>query len=266
MESANPGCIVVMIDQSGSMGDPFGGKPGTRKCDEVARVTNNLLTALVKRCVDFRKEKKDMIIKTRYYIYLVGYGARGENPYLLVGNGPLTPAELDKALNDTKGNLIQPIADNGTPMCAAFRWIAPTLQNYCNDNRSSHPPIVINITDGEMTDGGPDDFREAVKGVTDLRTDHGHALVYSFHISDKAGTPILFPSDQSQINDEFALLLYEVSSYLTWKMIRNASPEQQTKYGLKNGCKGYVFNADKPEILSDFLSIGTLARAPSSQR
>ncbi len=44
----NPSCFIFLIDQSGSMSDPFGGGESTKKkADAVADVINRLLQNLV---------------------------------------------------------------------------------------------------------------------------------------------------------------------------------------------------------------------------
>lgn len=49
---ANPSCFVFVIDQSGSMGDAFGGasSSGRSKAQELSDVLNRLLQNLVTRC------------------------------------------------------------------------------------------------------------------------------------------------------------------------------------------------------------------------
>jgi hypothetical protein len=44
---ANPSCFLFLIDQSGSMADPFGGGAARRKADGVADAINRLLQNLV---------------------------------------------------------------------------------------------------------------------------------------------------------------------------------------------------------------------------
>jgi hypothetical protein len=47
----NPTCFLFLIDQSGSMADPFGtGESKKRKADGVADAINNLLRELGIRC------------------------------------------------------------------------------------------------------------------------------------------------------------------------------------------------------------------------
>src|SRR6202011_1805991 len=48
--ASRPGCLVLLLDQSGSMSDPFGSYQagaGRRKCDMVATVLNGFLNELI---------------------------------------------------------------------------------------------------------------------------------------------------------------------------------------------------------------------------
>src|SRR6266705_3655894 len=47
---AHPGCLIFLLDQSGSMSDPFGpgqAGGGKRKCDMVATILNSFLNELI---------------------------------------------------------------------------------------------------------------------------------------------------------------------------------------------------------------------------
>ena len=46
----NPSCFLFLIDQSGSMRDPFGVDPSKRKADGVADAINRLLQNLAIKC------------------------------------------------------------------------------------------------------------------------------------------------------------------------------------------------------------------------
>src|SRR5258708_36532510 len=65
---ANPTCIVLLLDQSGSMADPFSGETGTRKADYVSDVVNHTLHDIVIRCT------KTEEVRNYYYVSVIGYG------------------------------------------------------------------------------------------------------------------------------------------------------------------------------------------------
>src|SRR5947209_1297095 len=66
----NPTCFLFLIDQSSSMGKPFGGGSAKTKAEGVADAINRLLQALVLRCT------KGMEVLDRYHVGVIGYGAR----------------------------------------------------------------------------------------------------------------------------------------------------------------------------------------------
>ena len=47
---ANPTCFLLLVDQSGSMAERFGGESGKSKAEGVAEAVNRLLQTLVARC------------------------------------------------------------------------------------------------------------------------------------------------------------------------------------------------------------------------
>jgi hypothetical protein len=67
----NPSCFLFLIDQSGSMEDPFrSGELTKKKADGVADAINRLLQNLVIKCA------KSEGIRDYYYVGVIGYGAK----------------------------------------------------------------------------------------------------------------------------------------------------------------------------------------------
>src|SRR5215210_2785899 len=81
---AKPTCIVLLLDQSGSMGDPFSGNTAMKKADSVADVVNHTLHDLVIRCT------KTEEVRNYYYVSFIGYG-QGVGPAF---GGPLEQRRL----------------------------------------------------------------------------------------------------------------------------------------------------------------------------
>lgn len=82
---ANPSCFLFLIDQSGSMADPFGaGESNRRKADGVADAINRLLQNLVIKCA------KEEGVRDYYHVGVVGYGAHVGPAF----SGSLTAREL----------------------------------------------------------------------------------------------------------------------------------------------------------------------------
>jgi len=134
---ANPSSFLFLIDQSGSMEDPFGsGDSNKRKKDGVADAINRLLQNLVIKCA------KQEGVRDYYHIGVVGYGAtmgpafggalsRKELvPISEVAVNPTRVEERTKNIDDGAGGLVdqqvkfpiwfEPVANGGTPMCQAL--------------------------------------------------------------------------------------------------------------------------------------------------
>src|SRR5262249_14915789 len=133
---SNPSCFLFLLDQSGSMSDPFAGGTGRSKADELATIINRLLASLVIRC------SKDEGVRDYFEVGVLGYGGSDVKPALACvnGNGPIVPISqlADEPLRvedrlqkipDGAGGLVEhtvklpiwvdPHADGGTPMNGA---------------------------------------------------------------------------------------------------------------------------------------------------
>ena len=152
---------------------------------------------------------------------------------------------------------ISPCSTGSTPMKKAFENAKRLSQDWINwgNHRDCHPPIIINITDGEATDGGRNyqDLINEVNEVKQLRTNYGMVNILNIHISDKAADRVLFPNDVSYSQNEFCKLLFEMSTFLNENMVRIAS---QKGYDIANNSKGYIYNGNAVDLIN-FLNIGT---------
>ncbi|NUO84218.1 VWA domain-containing protein [candidate division KSB1 bacterium] len=264
---ANPSCFLFLIDQSGSMADTFGGGGANkRKADGVADAINRLLQNLIIKCA------KSEGIRDYYHIGVIGYGAtigsgftghltgQDLSPISLIANSPSKIEERTKKVDDGAGGLVDqtikfpiwfdPIANGGTPMCQALDQAKSIIQNWINEHPSCFPPIVINITDGEATDGDPTEKAEEIKRLSSV---DGNVLVFNIHVSSQNASPIEFPDKEDGLPDQFAKLLFRMSSILPTH-IQNAA--KQEGYRISEAARGFVFNADMVSVIR-FLDIGT---------
>jgi hypothetical protein len=265
---ANPTCFLFLIDHSGSMDDGWGGDPSKKKADELAVIINRLIQNLVLRCTE------GDFIKDRYSIGVIGYGATVEPafggklvgqeiwPVSLIGNSPLRIDERLMKVSDGAGGIIEqnvkfpiwfdPVAVNGTPMCQAFNRAKEIITNWVNEHPSCYPPTVVNITDGESTDGDPTSIAENIKSISS--TD-GNVLLYNLHISSQKANPIEYPSSKDNLIDQYAKMLFEISSILPPNTRNEAQKEH---YEITESSRGFVFQADMVSVIQ-FLDIGTRA-------
>ena len=265
---ANPSAFVFLIDQSGSMQDAIGGESQQRKSDVVADALNRLLSELSIKCA------KEEGVRDYFHISVLGYGA-SVGPALvgtLAGRDivPLSevaacPARLDarqKKVPDGAGGLVEqevkfpiwadPVANGGTPMVQALTRAQSIVEQWLAQHPSCFPPVVLNLTDGESTDGNPGAVAESVKA---LASTDGNALLFNLHVSSQGGSPLTFPDSESGLPDSYAQALFRMSSLLPPHMQDYA---KQQGFPVSDGTRGFVYNADVSSIIQ-FLDIGTRA-------
>lgn len=264
----NPTCFLFLVDQSGSMSDPFGnGESNRRKADALADAINRLLQNLVIRC-----SKSELKPRDYFHVGVVAYGNTVGNgfsgplagsdlpPISAVAESPARLEERTKKVEDNAGGLVDqtirfpiwfdPVANGGTPMCQALDRAKAILSNWLAERPSSFPPVVINLTDGEATDGDP---LGTASALTSLASSDGNVLLFNCHLSSTRGSEVQFPSDDSNLPDQFAKLLFQMSSVLP-PHIQNAA--KQEGFAVSDGGRGFFFNADAVSVIR-FLDIGT---------
>lgn len=264
---ANPSCFVFLIDRSGSMDDPFGAGESTRKkADGVADAVNRLLQNLVIKCA------KSEGVRDYYHVGVIGYGSsvgpafsgalagRELVPISEIADHPARIEERSKKVDDGAGGLVDqtvkfpvwfdPAAHGGTPMCEALTRARELVSGWLTQHPGSFPPIIINITDGESTDGDPTSVADSIKA---LDTGDGNPLLFNVHLSSHPSAPVEFPDSESGLPDQYAQLLYRLSSPLPPYMRGIAGQEG---YTVSDGTRGFVFNADIVSVIR-FLDIGT---------
>src|SRR5206468_10625847 len=134
-------------------------------------------------------------------------------PISEIANNPIRIEERTRKEEDGAGGLVErtvkmpiwfdPVANGGTPMCDAFRRAQETLSSWIAQHPICFPPIVINITDGESTDGDPS---TAADGIKSLTSNDGNALLFNLHVSAALeGGKVEFPdSERALPGDQYA--------------------------------------------------------------
>jgi hypothetical protein len=263
----NPSCFLFLIDQSGSMDDPFGGgEEARKKSDGVADAINRLLQNLVIKCA------KSEGVRDYFHVGVLGYGSTVGPAFSgslagkelaaisLIADHPARVEERSKKVDDGAGGLVDqtvkfpvwfdPAAKGATPMCRVLKQATEILESWLAQHPSCFPPVVINITDGESTDGDPTQAAAELRG---LSSQDGNSLLFNVHLSSSRSEPIEFPDGESALPDEYAQLLFRLSSTLP-EYMRNVA--RQEGYPVTDGARGFVFNADMVSVIR-FLDIGT---------
>lgn len=270
----SPGAFIFLLDQSASMQDRFGGAEqkgdaAPSKSVVLADVVNRLLQNLVLRCA------KEDGVRDYFSVGVVGYGERVQAliqpaqgfgaagdliPISHIAERPLRIEDRLKTVPDGRGGITEqrvkfpvwfdPHAKNGTPMCHALDLATTMVRRWIDVHPHSFPPIVVNVTDGEATDGDPLRYAQALKNYG---TDDGDVLLFNVHLSESDEPAIELPHTAEGLPDEFARQLYAMSSVLPFSM--RAAAEQEG-FVVNPDTRGFIFNAD-PVSLVRFLEIGT---------
>ncbi len=89
--------------------------------------------------------------------------------------------------------------------------------------------------------------------MAQVATNDGPALLFNIHLSSKSLPPVAFPSSDRALADEYALMLFSMSSILPDTFMAVATDEG---YSVSSQSRGYTFNGDGVSLIK-FLQIGT---------
>ncbi len=263
----NPTAFLFVVDQSGSMSDKM--SSGKSKAEFVADALNRTLMNLVTRCT------KAEGVRDYFEIGVLGYGGNGVgngfsgalgasvlNPISAIEQNPVRVEDRKRKMDDGAGGILEtsvkfpvwfePKASGGTPMREALTRAAEELVVWCDAHPDCYPPTVLHVTDGESTDGDPE---EIATHLGQIRTNDGEVLILNIHVSSLGTDAIRFPSSASSLPDAYAKMLFRMSSQLPEHLIRFAQDKGHT---VSIESRGFMFNAEAPEIV-DFFDIGTRA-------
>lgn len=196
-----PGCIFVLVDQSGSMAEPFTDSEGNEisKAHGVAGSLNRLIEQLV------LLNTKGATVLNRCHLGVLGYGRNatlqlpGWPAILPLSQVASSPLRHDVSSTDTYDGIggyvqvetkspvwVEPVAYGGTPMCAALREAESMIGSWVQRYPEGCPPIILNLTDGVATDGDP---TEAFADVARIQTRHGAAIVFNLLLGEPGAAP-----------------------------------------------------------------------------
>ncbi|BFO21430.1 hypothetical protein SHKM778_78180 [Streptomyces sp. KM77-8] len=95
-------------------------------------------------------------------------------------------------------------------MCEALRYTHKVLDRWVAEHPGSFPPIVLNLTDGESTDGDPAGPAQQLRSVG---TENGPTLLFNLHISSDVATPTHYPSTDAGL-PQMGAKLFSMSDVL----------------------------------------------------
>src|SRR5687768_7913283 len=131
-----PACVLLLVDQSGSMDEPFAGMSEKKKSEGVADAVNRLIQNLVLKCA-----KADGV-RDYFHVGVIGYGTKVESclggslpddclvPISQLADNPLRVETRTRVSDDGAGGMVEqsvkfpvwfdPVTGGKTPMNEAF--------------------------------------------------------------------------------------------------------------------------------------------------
>jgi hypothetical protein len=271
VSTKDPGCLIFLFDRSESMRRTWGNTQETL-ADGVARVLNELLLELL-----FASQKEPG--KTGYYfdVGVFGYGVRpvagGEGVESAFGgalagkplvalpelrDNPLAVREVPSVDRDgppvKMPVWVESASGYRTPMCQALAVAGAHAKDWARSHPDSFPPVVINITDGMVTDSPYEgvSIEEWAQRLFGIQTTQGPLLLFNIFLSRMTADGVMFPTTDFGL-PELGRLLFRISSPVPPPMAARA---KSAGMPLQAGARGCGLNADATTLVR-FLEIGT---------
>lgn len=250
---ANPTLVVFLLDQSGSMETPF--TRSLSRSEYLGQVVDRAIEELASRC-----NKADGI-RNYFDIAILGYGNQrlesllgitAKQPWLPISEVAFAPLKIRTDEQGLPHPQWVPIRHEGdTPMCAALQQACYLVGLWCNTHPASYPPTVINITDGESTDGDPE---MAAHILRQLHTQDGQTLFFNLHVGDvpSGRGEIVFPESSVGL-DEYGALLFRMSSPMPPHLKEAARAEG---FRIFEDARFFAYGAGA-DLATRFLNLGT---------
>ena len=267
----DPGCVVFLLDRSDSMKSTW---VNTREtlAQGAARVLNEILLELL-----FTSQGEPGKARHYFDVGIFGYGIRpmaggeGVEPAFggaLAGRTLVALPELwasPIAVREEPSTnpgappskvpvWVEPVHGYRTPMCEAIAVAGGHIYEWVTAHPDSFPPIIINITDGWVSDSPYDGatLDEWAQRLTGIQTSDGPPLLFNIFLSPARGSPVQFPVKARGLPPP-GPDLFRISSPLPPLMRSNAA---HAGIPVEAGARGFAFNADSQMLIS-FLEIGT---------
>lgn len=264
----NPSCLIFLVDQSASMKEQIVGAP-VSKAAALAEQLNGLLYELIQRSTKSLNEPP----RPYFAIAVIGYRTEADGRPVVgsvlqipnatgplawttdLANNPLRLDERQRTPGDPSQKFVVPVwvdalSSGGTPVCSAIDQAGRIARSWVDRYPDSFPPIVINLSDGESTDGDPSEWATRLCGMA---TNDGNVLFFNLDLSSSNAQPALFPSAPQGDWNKFSRLMFEMSSPLPDVMLTAARAQG---FAAPAGARGFGLNADFRSVVT-FLNVGT---------
>lgn len=264
--------IVLLIDRSASMQEIVSiGKHKTSKAEAVTIIASTILTELIDRC------RRIEGLRNYYDVAVIGYGdntvemllseddfipierlARQEHKSRSTSYEIELPSGESRVVEHNLPLWFEPKAEGNTPMYEALIRARDLVERWCKQeqNKDSFPPIVINITDGQMSDCNSNEFLDISTTIRRQATNDGQTLLLNIHIESSSGTKaLIFPSkEELQTSSAATQLIAQASSVMPDSFNQDIINLKGRDY--KPPFIGMGYNANILELLS-IINIGS---------
>ena len=243
--TATPGLLVILLDQSGSMSDPYLGNES--KAVFATKAVNRMINTIIDKNFDGSAPKN------RCFISVIGYESsvreiRSDSIAELAAS-PMRIDSVKRKVSDGAGGLVEqdykmpvwvePAAQGGTDMASAFKAVVQLVTKWINDKPQNPAPVVINISDGMPTTDMNDTIAAAMS-LMDLACPDGNVLLFNAHIN-RNGSNVIFPASSEKLTGEHAKFLFEISSVIPASYIPAAN---KNELRVSEGARGCMFDTD----------------------
>ncbi|MBQ9163691.1 MAG: DUF4433 domain-containing protein [Bacteroidaceae bacterium] len=234
IDREHPTAFIFLVDHSASMyRKTYFNNDYISLAEAVARIVNSQINELVERCVKNNE--------TRHYfdIAVIGYGEEAYSAWngALEGRDFVSPEEIrdnpykritvKEEVRTRKGTTIKEVEkkqwmvarDDGdwTRMDKALKRALSLLEEWMKRHQDNdcYPPTIINITDGEYNGTDDDTMQQLSNQIKSMFTNDGNVLFFNIHVVPENDEPVIFPSDENDLNgDEYGIKLFSMSSLL----------------------------------------------------
>lgn len=182
----NPGLILFVLDDSGSMASNLSGTSDP-KYQWVERYFGIILKELLARSTEVKGN--GIVVKPRYLVYVLLYGSTQK----VWGNGELDIQAAVEQYTEAGNSLGLGGHLSGTNAAAAYQMTLDYLKNAISQERfrDSFPPMVFHLTDGESwTDATP-----VAEQLRQLSTTDGNVLMVNAYIGTQTSLSYNGPED-----------------------------------------------------------------------
>ena len=221
----NPLLILILQDGSASTTDEA---IVNGQCTRIDKAIQNAVNAniadTIELCTNRRQEIQDAV-----HFACLGYAAGSvtsllpdtsvESPVLRASQLAHLHLGVDMIDGQSVPRYIVCSGKGNTPQKLAYRRAAETIERWLESHPNASRVIVLDIGDGESTDGDPCPEAESIRRI---RTIGGDAILFAVNLCAGEHQGVIFPASESELDSDAAVRLFRMASSLPDEMIQFA--------------------------------------------